>query len=259
MAGKLDGKVALVTGAGSGLEKATAEHLGAEGARVAVTDINEQTAQATAQVINDAGGKAIAVGHDVTSEGDWRAAVKKTVDELGGLNILVNNAGISLHGDTETTDPAQFDKLLDTDLKSVYLGCHTAVAAMADSGGGSIINISSVAGIMGNPNTLGYGTAKAGVRYLTKSVALDCATKKYNIRCNSIHPTYIQTPLIDQFLHEDGALEKLGSMVPVGRICQTSDVTPAIVFLASDDSQMMTGSEVVIDGGLSCGYSPRVD
>ncbi|MDA0241656.1 MAG: SDR family oxidoreductase, partial [Proteobacteria bacterium] len=156
-------------------------------------------------------------------------------------------------------DVQQWDTLMEIDLKSVYLGCHTSVAAMAESGGGSIINISSVAGIMGNPNTLGYGTAKAGVRYLTKSVALDCAAKGYKVRCNSIHPTYIETPLIDQFTKEPGAIERLGKMVPVGRICQTTDVTPAIVFLASDDSQMMTGSEVVIDGGLSCGYSPRVD
>ncbi|MAF47645.1 MAG: 3-beta hydroxysteroid dehydrogenase [Rhodospirillaceae bacterium] len=259
MTGRVEGKIALVSGAGSGLGKATAMHLAREGAQIVATDIDASTAEATMAAINgEFQGAAISAAHDVTKQADWTAAVDLAASHFGGINILVNNAGISLHGDVESTDYADFQKLIDIDLNSVFLGCQEAMRVMKASGKGSIINISSVAGIMGNPNTIGYGTAKAGVRYLTKCVALDCAQKGYPVRCNSIHPTYIRTPLIDQFVHDDEALERLSKMVPVGRICETEDVTYAILFLASDESAMMTGSEMVIDGGLSCGYTPRV-
>ena len=179
-------------------------------------------------------------------------------NHFGGLDILVNNAGISLHGDVESTPYSDFQKLMDINLNSVFLGCQEAMKVLKKSGAGSIINISSVAGKMGNPNTIAYGTTKAGVAYMTKCVALDCAQKGYKVRCNSVHPTYIRTPLIDQFLHDDDALERLNKMVPLGRINETEDVTFAILFLASDESAMMTGSELFIDGGLSAGYTPRV-
>ncbi len=264
MGNRLKDKIALVTGAGSGLGRAAALHLAREGARVAGTDIDKAAAEATArEIAEEIGGetgndRAIAIDHDVADPGAWAAAMEATQKTFGGLHILINNAGISRHGDMESTTYEDFQLLMDIDLNSVFLGCQAAIPVMRESGGGSIVNISSVAGIMGNPNTVAYGTAKAGVRYLTKCVALDCAQKGYGIRCNSVHPTYIRTPLIEQFLHEDGALDRLNRMIPLGRICETEDVTHPIVFLASDESAMMTGAEVVIDGGLSCGYSPRV-
>jgi NAD(P)-dependent dehydrogenase (short-subunit alcohol dehydrogenase family) len=259
MSGRVEGKIALISGAGSGLGNATAIHLAREGARIVATDIDGATAESTAASINgEFQGAAVAAVHDVTKPDQWTQAVDLAGSHFGGLNILVNNAGISLHGDVESTAYSEFQKLMDVNLNSVFLGCQEAMKLMKTSGAGSIINISSVAGIMGNPNTIAYGTTKAGVAYMTKCVALDCAQKGYPIRCNSIHPTYIRTPLIDQFLHEDGALERLGKMIPLGRINETEDVTFAILFLASDESAMMTGSELVIDGGLSCGYTPRV-
>jgi len=259
MSGRVEGKIALISGTGSGLGRATAIHLAREGARIVATDIDGKTAEATATSINgEFQGAAVSAVHDVTSQAQWTAAVDLAGSHFGGLNVLVNNAGISLHGDVESTEYSDFLKLMEINLNSVFLGRQEAMKLMKTSGAGSIINISSVAGIMGNPNTIGYGTTKAGVAYMTKCVALECAQKGYPIRCNSIHPTYIRTPLIDQFLHEDGALERLGKMIPLGRINETEDVTFAILFLASDESAMMTGSELVIDGGLSCGYTPRL-
>lgn len=259
MSGRVDGKIALISGAGSGLGQATAIHLAREGARIVATDIDGGTAEATAASINgEFQGAAGSAAHDVTSQEQWVSAVDLAASHFGGLDILVNNAGISLHGDVESTPYSDFQKLMDINLNSVFLGCQEAMKVMKSSGAGSIINISSVAGKMGNPNTIAYGTTKAGVAYMTKCVALDCAQKGYKVRCNSIHPTYIRTPLIDQFLHDDEALERLNKMVPLGRINETEDVTFAILFLASDESAMMTGSELFIDGGLSAGYTPRV-
>ena len=260
MAGRIDGKIAIVTGAGSGLGQATAELFAREGARVAVTDLNDDAASETANRINAAHtGAAIALHHDVTSQDDWRDVTNHVDKTFGGLDILVNNAGISLHGDTETTDYAQFQKLINIDLDSVFLGCQAAIPVMRDSGGGSIVNISSVAALLANPNTVGYGTAKAGVAYITKCVALDCAKKGYNIRCNSIHPTYIRTPMAEQFIHSEEDRDRMNRMVPIGRICELDDVTYPILFLASKEAAMMTGAELVVDGGLSAGYMPRIE
>jgi len=259
MSGRVDGKVALISGAGSGLGRATAIHLAQEGARIVATDLDGETAGETAACINrEFQGAAVSAIHDVIKQDQWVTAVELAAVQFGGLDILVNNAGISLHGDAETTQFSDFKKLIDVNLNSVFLGCQEAMKVMKYSEAGSIINISSVAGKMGNPNTIGYGTTKAGVAYLTKCVALDCAQKGYKVRCNSIHPTYIRTPMIDQFLHDDRALERLNDMIPLGRINETQDVTYAVLFLASDESSMMTGSELFIDGGLSCGYTPRV-
>jgi len=176
--------------------------------------------------------------------------------------VLVNNAGISIGGDIESTDFAEWKKLQEIDVDSVFWGCKLALPYMRDSGGGSIINISSTVGILGNPLTLGYGTAKAAVRSMTKSIALHCARHKYNIRCNSVHPTFIKTPLLDRFTEavgdEEEAYKTLAELIPLGEILEPRDATYGIIYLASDESRLMTGSEFVIDGGLTCGYMPPV-
>ncbi len=259
MAGRVDKKIALVTGAGSGLGRATALLLAREGASVMVTDVNQETARETAaEIEGERSGAALALGHDVTDEAAWQAAMAETEARFGGLHILVNNAGVSVGGDIEKTDLATFRRIQEVDLNSVFLGCQKAIPLLRATGGGSIINISSTVGIMGNPHTVSYGTAKAGVRHLTKSVALHCARKGYHIRCNSVHPTFIRTPLLDRFTEAFGdkekALESLAATIPLGRIAEPEDVTYGILYLASDESKMVTGTELVIDGGLCAGY-----
>lgn len=154
------------------------------------------------------------------------------------------------------------EKLQEIDSDSVFWGCKLALPYMRDSGGGSIINISSTVGILGNPLTLGYGAAKAAVCSMTKSIALHCARHKYKIRCNSVHPTFIKTPLLKRFTeavgNEEEAFKTLADLVPLGEILETEDVTHGIIYLASEESRMMTGSEFVIDGGLTCGYMPPI-
>ena len=249
--GRVAGKVALVTGAGSGLGKAAAHMLADHGAKVAVTDINGESAEAVAKAIGDA---AIALQHDVTDEARWQAVLKETVDRFGGLNILVNNAGIGDHGSVEDTSFETWRHVHAVDLDSVFLGCKYGVPYLRESGGGSIINISSIAGIIAAHNLAAYNSAKAGVRHLTKSVALHCARRGGTIRCNSIHPTFIDTPILDGVAPNyprDELVSKLARQVPLGRVGQPKDVAYAILYLASDESSFVTGSEIKVDGGIS--------
>jgi len=261
--GRVEGKIALVTGAGSGLGRASAIHLAQEGAMVIASDLNGGTALKTVAIINkERPGAAISAKHDATNEKDWKSVLKKAQATFGGLNVLVNNAGISIGGDVETTEFSDWKKLHEIDVDSVFWGCKLAIPYIKENGGGAIINISSTVGILGNPLTLGYGSAKAAVRSMTKSIALHCARHQYNIRCNSIHPTFIKTPLLDRFTKVVGdqkeAYKTLAKQIPLGEILQTEDVTYGIIYLASDESRMMTGSELVIDGGLTCGYMPPI-
>ena len=261
--GRVEGKVALITGAGSGLGRASAIHLAEEGANVIATDLNEVTATETANLINEIEpGAAISAQHDATSQKDWRKILKLAQLTFGGLNILVNNAGISIGGDIESTEFTDWKKLQEVDVDSVFWGCKLAIPHMKDSGAGSIINISSTVGILGNPLTLGYGSAKAAVCSMSKSIALHCARHKYNIRCNSIHPTFIKTPLLNRFIETVGNQQEtyktLAGLIPLGEILETRDVTYGIIYLASDEARMITGSELVIDGGLTCGYMPPI-
>lgn len=261
--GRVKGKTALVTGAGSGLGRASAIHLAREGANVIASDIDLAAADETAAMINEERERAaIGAKHDVTSEEDWRAVIFQAKFNFGGLNVLLNNAGISIGGDIESTEFSDWKKLQEIDVDSIFWGCKLALPLMKESGGGSIINISSTVGIYGNPLTLAYGTAKAAVRHMTKSVALHCAKEDYNIRCNSVHPTFIKTPLLKRFADavgdEEEAYRTLAAVVPMKKILDTEDVTYAIIYLASDESRMMTGAEMVIDGGLTAGYTPPV-
>lgn len=255
-AGRVAGKVALVTGAASGLGKRTSEMLADEGARVVVTDINLHGARDVAAGIGSA---AIAIGHDVTDEAGWQEVIAETVETVGGLHILVNNAGIGTPGTVEETSLETWRRVHAIDLDSVFLGCKYACRPMADSVretglSGSIINMSSVAGIIASANLAAYNSAKAAVRHLTKSVALHCARQGYDIRCNSVHPAFVDTPILEQVggkYSNDEVKAKMAKQLPLGKIGEPSDVGYAVLYLASDESKFMTGAEIVIDGGIS--------
>ncbi|MCY4191597.1 MAG: glucose 1-dehydrogenase [Rhodospirillaceae bacterium] len=254
--GRVAGRIAIVTGAASGLGKRTAEMLAIEGAKVVTTDINLQGVQ---KVAADIGDQAIALGHDVTSEADWQAVIKETIRTFGGLHVLVNNAGIGIPGTVEETTLETWHQIHAVDLDSVFLGCKHACRPIAKSVRGSgmtgsIVNISSVAGIIAASNLAAYNSAKAAVGHLSKSVALHCAREGYNIRCNSVHPAFVDTPILDQI---SGALTieeikaKMARQLPLGHIGDPTDVGYAVLYLASDESRFMTGAALVLDGGVS--------
>jgi NAD(P)-dependent dehydrogenase (short-subunit alcohol dehydrogenase family) len=249
--GRIAGKVALITGGASGLGRETAKLFLAEGAKVAITDINEKAGQVVQQEL---GPSCAFFRHDVTSEAEWQSVVKQTVDRFGGLNILVQSAGIGLSKTVVEIELEEWRKVHAIDLDGVFLGCKHAIPAMAKSGGGSIVNISSIAGIIAGHNMAAYNSAKAGVRHLSKSVALYCAKVKNGIRCNSVHPTFIDTPILDKYKERFGSeetLEKLGRQVPIGRVGKPIEVAYPILVLASDESSFITGAELAIDGGIS--------
>ncbi|HWY13566.1 MAG TPA: SDR family oxidoreductase [Rhizomicrobium sp.] len=260
MPGRVEGKVALVTGAAQGLGEATARMLAREGARVAVTDINEEGAIRVARALNaQRKDSAIAVSHDVTREDQWRNALDETERHFGGLHVLVNNAGIGLTKDFEAITLEEWRHVHAIDLDGVFLGCKLAIPLIARtvkaSGlGGSIVNISSISGIIAGHNMAAYNSAKAAVRHLSKSVALHCAKRGYGIRSNSVHPVFIATPILDGLvgrLGRDEAYAKLGRQVPLGHIGEPDDIAYAVLYLASDESKFVTGAELKVDGGIS--------
>ncbi len=249
--GRVEGKTALVTGGASGLGKASAAMLLLEGAHVCISDIDTAGGADAAAAL---GGGVTFLEHDVTEPESWTAAVAQTVAQFGGLNILVNSAGIAITKTIEETTLEEWRAVHAIDLDGVFLGCKSAIRAIADSGGGSIVNISSISGIIASHNLAAYNSAKAGVRLLTKSVALHCARQRYDIRCNSVHPSFIDTPMLAgltaRYGREEG-LAKLGRQIPLGRVGEPDDVAYAVLYLASDESKFMTGAELVIDGGIS--------
>lgn len=253
--GRVDGKIALVTGAAQGLGAAIAVMLANEGASVALTDIRMEGARNVAADINHIHpNRAIAIEHDVADENAWQGVLQQVRSDLGGLNILVNNAGIGSIASVEDESYENWRRVHAVDLDSVFLGCKYAVPIIADCGGGSIINISSISGIIAGHNLAAYNSAKAAVRHLSKSVALHCARAGNNIRCNSVHPVFIDTPILDGMAQDgdrDAALQKLGRQVPLGRVGQPDDVAYAVLYLASDESSFVTGSEIKVDGGIS--------
>jgi NAD(P)-dependent dehydrogenase (short-subunit alcohol dehydrogenase family) len=251
-ADRLGGKVALVTGAASGLGRAIAETFSRHGAAVMLADINQDAGRDAARAI---GGAARFVALDVTSEASWQAAIDAVTGAFGRLDVLVNNAGIAIMGDVERTPLDDWRRVHAVNVDGPFLGCKYGIPLLRRSGGGSIINMSSIAGLIGVHNLAAYCSSKGAVRLLTKSVALRCARRKDNIRCNSIHPVYAETPMVQEML--DGAPDPaamrtaLTDLVPLGRLAQPQDIADMAVFLASDDSRLVTGAELVVDGGLT--------
>jgi len=252
---RVEGKVALVTGGGLGLGRACAMMLAREGAKVIVTDVKEQEGRAVADEIVEAGGEAMFIRQDVSSEADWDAAMAATIRRFGRLEILVNNAGVALGGDVENTTLEQWRALMAVNLDGVFLGTQRAVAAMKQTGGGSIINLSSIEGLIGDPNLAAYNASKGGVRIFSKSAALHCAKAGYKIRVNSVHPGYIWTPMVENYLagqaDPEAAKAFLTGLHPIGHLGEPDDIAYGVLYLASDESKFVTGAELVIDGGYT--------
>jgi NAD(P)-dependent dehydrogenase (short-subunit alcohol dehydrogenase family) len=247
--GRLAGKVALISGAARGLGQREAELFAREGARLVLGDINDAGGSAVVAQIKAAGGEAVYIHLEVTSESDWVAAVAAAEREFGRLDVLINNAGVAQQpGGIEDTSLEEWNRVLSINLTGTFLGIKAAVPAMRRAGGGSIVNTSSVAGLVAS-KAVAYGAAKGGVRLLTKSIAIQHA--KDGIRCNSIHPGSMDTEIARQALPTPQALADRVKSIPLGRLVQPEEVAQAVLYMASDESAYMTGSELVIDGGLT--------
>lgn len=246
---RVEGKVALVTGGGSGLGAADCKMLAAEGAIVVVTDVRLDTAQAVATRI---GGSAVAMSLDVASEVAWTDAIAEIDRLFGRLDILVNNAGVVLVADVEQTTIEQFRWVNAIMSEGVFLGCKHAIPLMHRGGGGSIINMSSTGALLGYSPFFAYSAAKGAVRSMTKSVAIMCQEKGYKIRCNSVHPGSIETPMVQEASGRTGRAEVVPEgVLPAGATGAPKDVAAMVVFLASDESRFVNGAELVVDNGLT--------
>jgi len=252
---RMRGKSAIVTGGGVGIGRACALKLAEEGATVCVTDVNETTGAMVVEDIRRAGGDAIFIKHDAADEAGWQLVMRSVLDRYKRVDVVVNNAGVALAGDVEHTTLEQWRWLMRINLDGVFLGTKHAIGAMKEHRSGSIINLSSIEGLIGDPTLAAYNASKGGVRLLTKSAALYCAKAGYNIRVNSVHPGYIWTPMVESFLKSQGDVAEgrklLDSMHPVGHIGEPDDIAYGVLYLASDESKFVTGTELVIDGGYT--------
>jgi NAD(P)-dependent dehydrogenase (short-subunit alcohol dehydrogenase family) len=255
MGGRVAGRKAFITGAAQGLGAATARMLAREGATVTLTDLQIDRARTVASEIVASGGRAFAYEQDVSDPERWPVVLKEAHAAMGGLNILVNNAGVGGNGSVEEESFENWKRVMEIDLDSVFLGCKHAMPLMRESGApGSIVNISSIAGLIASHNYAAYNAAKAGVWLLSKSVALHGARMTPQIRCNSVHPTFIDTPILDPLkarFGEEEARAKLARQVPLRRLGKPDDVAYMVLFLASDESNFVTGAEFKVDGGIS--------
>jgi NAD(P)-dependent dehydrogenase (short-subunit alcohol dehydrogenase family) len=256
--GRVSGKVALVTGAASGIGRASAEALAREGASVVLTDVQVAPGEEAAGGIVNAGGRAMFRRQDVTREDGWAEIIGSIEREHGRLDVLVNNAGVAVAGFITDLTLDDWRRQQAVNVDSVFLGTRAALPLMRRGGGGSIINISSIAGLRGAPRLSAYCASKGAVRLFSKAAAIECAAMKDGVRVNSIHPGIIETPIWAS-LGAPGSnlppdLDTLAAMrVPLGVKGQPADIANAVVFLASDESRYMTGEEVVIDGGMTVG------
>jgi NAD(P)-dependent dehydrogenase (short-subunit alcohol dehydrogenase family) len=256
MAGRVEGKVALVTGAASGLGKATAERLSEEGAAVVVGDIQVDAARQAVATIAAAGGRAEVLKLDVTSEADWIAAVAATERTFGKLDVLVNNAGTADGTWIHKLSLERWRQIHAINLDGVFLGIKHGAEAMKRAGGGSIVNISSVAGLLGIAEAAAaYCSSKGGVTLLTKAAALEFALLKTNIRVNSVHPGYMDTPMLQgviaAYREPEEARQRLTASEPLGRLGEPRVIANAVLYLASEESKFVTGAQMVVDGGYA--------
>lgn len=246
--GRVEGKVALVTGGGSGLGAEACRVLAAEGALVVVSDVNEKAAQALADTIGD---RAVALRHDVASEDDWISVMKSIEDTHGRLDILVNNAGVVLNADVEDTSLEKYRWVNSVMSDGVFLGCKHAIPLMNKGEGGSIVNMSSTGALLGYPIFFAYSAAKGAVRALTKSVAVMCQEKGYAIRCNSVHPGAIETPMVQTAEGREAKDIPAEGILPPGSPGHPRDIAMMVLYLASDESRLVTGAEMVVDNGVT--------
>ncbi len=253
---RVAGKKAFITGAAGGLGAAMAHMLARHGARVFLTDIDEVAVRAVAEAINVARGSTVAwsAAQDVREETRWPVLLAEAVDAMGGLSVLVNNAGIGAVGGVENLPLKDWQRVMGVNVEAVYLGCKYALPWLKQSQPGSIINISSMAAFKIDPDYTVYNASKAAVASLAKSVAIDCARQKIDVRCNSIHPAFIRTGIVEPFFQQLGdeeATRKLTRGNPMRRLGEVDDVAYAVVYLASDESRYITATELRIDGGAS--------
>lgn len=251
---RVSGKVALVTGGAKGIGEACALLLAKEGAKVVVSDLSRGDGEKVVAAIKAAGGDAIFIEQDVTDEASWPKAIEATVERYGAVHVLVNNAGVAIAGSAVDATLADWRKTIAVNLDAVFLGTKYAIPAMTGKNG-SIINISSIEGIVADPNLAAYNASKGGVRIFTKSAALHCGKNGLKVRVNSVHPGYIWTPMVENYLASVGDVAEgraaLDSLHPIGHVGDPMDVAYGVLYLASDESKFVTGSELVIDGGYT--------
>jgi len=245
---RLDGKVALISGGARGMGAAEAKLFAREGAKVVVGDILEEEGRQTEAEIREGGGECLFVRLDVTNESEWRNAVSAVVSRFGKLDVLVNNAGVLLRGVLEDTSSQDWDFVMGVNAKGVFLGTKSAIPEMRRAGGGSIVNISSMSGMVGQGNIQPvYNASKGAVRIFTKCAAIQYA--RDNIRVNSVHPGAVETPMTMDSWSDSDAKARTVDHIPLGRTAQPEDIAYGVLYLASDESSFVTGSELVIDGG----------
>ena len=246
---RVEGKVALISGGAGGIGAATANLLSKEGAAVVIGDLLEEQGRNIEASINNSRGRSLFIKLDVTDEGSWSNAVEAAVSSFGKLDILVNNAGVSHRAGVEDTTSEDWDNVIDVNVKGVFLGTKAVIPAMRKAGGGSIINISSIYGLVGSVTSSAYHASKGAVRIFNKSTAIQYASE--NIRANSIHPGFVDSPMTRAHHDSPNIYQERVAKMPLGRMGQPEDIASGILYLASDESSFVTGAELVIDGGMT--------
>ena len=248
--GRVDGKIAIITGAASGMGKADAQLLASEGAQVVVADLNEADGVAVAEAIGE---RAVFMKLDVTDEANWREVIAATVAQFGKLDALVNNAGLMTVGNVVDTDLDSWRKTHAVNTEGVFLGCKHAIPAMRDTGGGAIVNMSSVAALQGMSFCSAYSASKGAVKALTKSVAMYCKEENNGVRCNSVHPDGVATPMVVKVAtgKDTATQEEIDALASATNMCDPEDIAHLVLYLVSDESRFINGAEMVIDNAAT--------